>query len=319
MTKWVLVIDAGHGGKDKGTSTLTLVEKELTLKIALEIEKQLKKISSDIEIYQTRREDIELEKEDRAIFAKDRFADFFLSVHINSVEGPEKSSGYEYWINPRLERFHYLYDVYHQEFIRFIKQVGLRDRGVRKSDKLVVLREFGGLAMLTENLFIDHPKDSALLKDATFIEGLATSHAFAIKKFFEARSNIKEYAKITNSTNEKIIVYGPVRETDGGNYINSWYFLHPGKSTPNGWNCDGIFIPRDRKLGIGPSGIVEGPAAVEYNDLKFVTITQTEDQYMENGDTFDRLYHAGEINWSIPDYSSGDLKEIVNPSYEIPY
>ncbi|OXB97355.1 MULTISPECIES: N-acetylmuramoyl-L-alanine amidase [Bacillus] len=120
------------------------------------------------------------------------FCRLFLSVHINSVEGPEKASGYEYWINSGLKRFHYLYDVYHQEFVKFIKQVGLRDRGVRKSDKLVVLREFGSLAMLTENLFIDHPKDSELLQDDTFIEGLATSHALAIKKIFEARSNIEE-------------------------------------------------------------------------------------------------------------------------------
>ncbi|NRW46361.1 hypothetical protein [Clostridium beijerinckii] len=35
---------------------------------------------------------------------------------------------------------------------------------------------------------------------------------------------------ITNSTSETIVVYGPRRETDGGNCDNSWYFLHSGEN-----------------------------------------------------------------------------------------
>ena len=55
--KFIVVLDAGHGGKDPGNSYHGFVEKEIALKTALKLEKYLKK-ESDIEVIHTRKTDI---------------------------------------------------------------------------------------------------------------------------------------------------------------------------------------------------------------------------------------------------------------------
>ncbi|PFJ40213.1 hypothetical protein COJ00_27170 [Priestia megaterium] len=190
MTRWKVAIDAGHGGHDNGSETLELKEKDLTLEIALGIEKHLKLISTDIDVLMVRKEDIFIKPEERARIASDGFSDFLVSVHINSTPEATKASGYETLINSSLNNFHFLYQAYHNQIMNFLKTINIRDRGVKQNDKLILLREFGSLCLLTENLFIDHPEDAALLKDKKFKDQLSQAHANAIVDFFERRAQI---------------------------------------------------------------------------------------------------------------------------------
>lgn len=190
MAKWKIAIDAGHGGHDHGAETLDIKEKDLTLEIALGIEKHTKEIAPDIDVLMIRKEDIFIDLKERARMAIDAFSDFLLSVHINSSPEATKYSGYETVINSSLNRFHYLYQAYHNDVVTFLKSVEIRDRGIKQNDKLIVLREFGGLCLLTENLFIDHPRDSTLLKDKQFKEALCRAHADSIVTFFSLREQI---------------------------------------------------------------------------------------------------------------------------------
>lgn len=50
--------------------------------------------------------------------------------------------------------------------------------------------------------------------------------------------------RITNSTNENIMVFGPRR--DDGNWHNSGYILIPEQTTPIFLDCDGFLLPNDR-------------------------------------------------------------------------
>ena len=137
----------------------------------------------------------------------------------------------------------------------------------------------------------------------------------------EARQKFKEdsqYIRITNSTSEKILVYGPERATDGGRYATSWYVLHPGETTPGWWECGGFFVPNDRRFSQGSEVLVKGPIAVKYNKLKSVSITKEGDKYVENGDPNDGIFHRAEIDWSIPEFSARDCQEISLPKFEIP-
>jgi|GEM_PF-4939998 len=125
-------------------------------------------------------------------------------------------------------------------------------------------------------------------------------------------------AIITNSTSEILIVYGPRRETDGGNYDNSWYILHPGKTIPQNWQCDGLFIPKDRKFMQINGETMQGPVAVKYGSLMPVTITQDGDQYIEKDNSNEGVFHQSEIDWDVPDFKAEYCQNISMAKYQIP-
>src|SRR5699024_4246870 len=81
-----IFIDPGHGGYDPGASSNGLVEKNLNLIIAKEIERRLKQYV-DIEIMLARNTDEHLELAERTKMANDWGADYFFSVHINAGGG----------------------------------------------------------------------------------------------------------------------------------------------------------------------------------------------------------------------------------------
>lgn len=137
------------------------------------------------------------------------------------------------------------------------------------------------------------------------------------KEYKQIKSSGSNGVVVTNSTSENVLVYGPARATDGGNYDTSWYILHPGKATPQNHNVQGLYIPKDRKFVDVNGKTVQGPAAVRYSASKSVTITSNENQYLEKNEHNDGVYHAAEINWPIPDFSSADCQKMNKVSYEI--
>lgn len=124
-------------------------------------------------------------------------------------------------------------------------------------------------------------------------------------------------ALITNSTSENFIVYGPRRETDGGNYDNSWYVLHAGETTPSDWQCDGLFIPEDRTFIQTNGETVQGPLAVKYGSLMPVIITQDGDQYVEKDNHNEGVFRPSEIDWDVPDFSAEYCQNISMAKYQI--
>ncbi|MDR6238327.1 N-acetylmuramoyl-L-alanine amidase [Aureibacter tunicatorum] len=79
-----VVIDAGHGGKDTGTSGANTQEKDIVLKIALKLGKLIKENLKDVEVIYTRTSDKFLTLENRAKMANKNGADLFISIHCNS-------------------------------------------------------------------------------------------------------------------------------------------------------------------------------------------------------------------------------------------
>lgn len=82
----IVVLDAGHGGSDPGTSNSKEKEKNLTLKIIYTAaEKYFNSPDSPVKAYWTRKEDKAVSLNDRAAFADKVGADFFISLHMNSA------------------------------------------------------------------------------------------------------------------------------------------------------------------------------------------------------------------------------------------
>lgn len=92
---FVVVIDAGHGGRDTGCIGAISKEKDLTLKMALAIGKFIEQNCSDVKVVYTRKTDVFLELWQRAEIANRNKADLFISVHINSLPGGKIARGFQ--------------------------------------------------------------------------------------------------------------------------------------------------------------------------------------------------------------------------------
>ena len=81
--KHVVVIDAGHGGKDPGCiGKGGTKEKDVVLAVARKLRSSLK--SAGFAVYMTRSDDTYLKLNERAEIAEKRHADLFLSIHANA-------------------------------------------------------------------------------------------------------------------------------------------------------------------------------------------------------------------------------------------
>lgn len=87
--KFVLVVDAGHGGRDAGAVGAFSKEKNLTLKFALAFGQMVERNCPDVRVVYTRKTDVFVELDKRADIANRNKADLFVSVHINAL--PKKS------------------------------------------------------------------------------------------------------------------------------------------------------------------------------------------------------------------------------------
>ncbi len=83
----VIVIDAGHGGHDPGTSGKNLKEKDVALKIALKLGAYIEKNLTDVKVIYTRKTDRYLSLDERAEIANRNKADLFICIHANSLPG----------------------------------------------------------------------------------------------------------------------------------------------------------------------------------------------------------------------------------------
>jgi len=101
--KHVVVIDAGHGGKDPGAMALTGgKEKEITLKTALALRDVLEK-GGKYDVRLTRESDVYVEHEDRVTMARKWGAELFISLHADAAGATSVSGASVYTISARGE------------------------------------------------------------------------------------------------------------------------------------------------------------------------------------------------------------------------
>lgn len=80
-----VVIDAGHGGKDKGCLGATSYEKDVALAIALKFGAYLEETYPNLKVIFTRKTDIFIELAERAEIANRNHADLFICIHANAA------------------------------------------------------------------------------------------------------------------------------------------------------------------------------------------------------------------------------------------
>ncbi len=174
----IIILDPGHGGTDPGATGNGLQEKNLTLTIGLKVKQRLE-ANYIVDVRLTRESDNYVGLSERADYANGMGAAYFVSLHHNAGGG----TGFESYIYPGTSSSETgrRQDVLHGEVMKFLSGYGLRDRG-QKEENFAVLRETAMPAILLENLFIDTVNDANLLKNPTFITGLASAIATGIGK-----------------------------------------------------------------------------------------------------------------------------------------
>lgn len=102
--KPLIVVDAGHGGKDPGSmSKGGLKEKDLTLTAALALRDELLK-TDRYDVALTRSTDVFIELEDRPTKARNLGADLFISLHADAGPKPETRGASVYTLSPEGEK-----------------------------------------------------------------------------------------------------------------------------------------------------------------------------------------------------------------------
>jgi N-acetylmuramoyl-L-alanine amidase len=96
----VIVIDAGHGGKDPGTIGVTGTrEKDVALGVALKLGRLIEQELSDVKVVYTRSTDTFIELYQRGRIANDANGKLFISIHCNSTERkPSAANGFEIYL-----------------------------------------------------------------------------------------------------------------------------------------------------------------------------------------------------------------------------
>lgn len=153
-------IDAGHGGKDEGSSSGGRIEKHDTLKLALKIKERLEE--KGITVVMTREDDTFLKLAERCQIANSENVDYFVSIHRNKGQG----TGVETWISyTKSEESKTLAE----NIMSQLKSVGVqKDRGVKAGTQSDETKDYyvnGNVkapSCILELGFIDNAKDNEL-------------------------------------------------------------------------------------------------------------------------------------------------------------
>lgn len=182
----VVVLDAGHGGSDKGAvGTYGTTEKSVTLAVALKTEKILQ--DSGMKVVMTRRTDIDVASPDASNTQELQArvnkippqADLFISIHCNAFTNPA-SHGMETFYSNANYGGQRLAQLLNEELA---KHGGLFNRGV-KSANFYVIKRASCPASLIELGFITNVDEEVLLDDDHYQNILAGAIANAVKRFF---------------------------------------------------------------------------------------------------------------------------------------
>ncbi len=188
----VIVIDAGHGGKDCGAvgyddeGEPLVYESEVNLKVALAVQKYLR--AEGVTVIMTRSRDVSLgstEMEDlleRSSIANDADATYFVSIHSNSFTEAEANGTEILYAESEDKTYR---GVTSKELAQnilkpLLKANGLNDRGVKDSPKIVVLRTTEMPSVLIELAFVSNPDDRAVLMDDLLLDDMGYAIANGI-------------------------------------------------------------------------------------------------------------------------------------------
>jgi hypothetical protein len=122
------------------------------------------------------------------------------------------------------------------------------------------------------------------------------------------------WGQCTNLTDEWLIVYGPKHVDERSIFDTSPYVLPPGRTTPDGWDCDGFFVPSDRSLRSFRASR-NGPLAVKFWNFRRFCVWTAGRATTYRCPWANGIFEPSQINWAIPNLSYSEVASRI-PSTE---
>ena len=202
ITNKTIVLDAGHGGIDSGTSSddKTIFEKDINLAITLKL-KELIESSGGLVIL-TRDDDSSLYEEsgnkttrqkynenlkNRKKIADESNADMLISIHLNYFT-QSKYYGAQTFYPESNKDGKALASCIQDEFKRVVDNNN--DRVIKPRNDLYLLKDCKIPSALIECGFLSNEKEAKLLNDEEYQEKIAWAIYSGIQKYFDENENI---------------------------------------------------------------------------------------------------------------------------------
>lgn len=190
----IIMVDAGHGGRDSGTYYGDILEKDINLEIAKELEKELTKYGTIV--YMTRKRDVDLssiydsakKRGDlyrRLLLIKEKKCDLYISIHIN------------WYDDNTLRGAEVLYNSINKEnkvlaqsiMNRFKKELD-SNRNIKTTD-LYMYRNTTTPGVLVECGYLSNPAERKLLQKEEYQKRLAKTIIKGIIDFMRKENKVK--------------------------------------------------------------------------------------------------------------------------------
>lgn len=261
--KLTVCIDAGHGGSDSGNVNLSgIKEKDVDLSVALKAGKILQ--DNGVNVIYTRQSDSvtwskDTDLKSRFDIANNAKADFFVSIHCNSVPSIPSAHGAETYYNDS--------DTIGQKLAQaiqddLIKNTGLTNRGIKAGlAQHEILRGTLGNAVMVQLGFMSNQQEGDLLGTSDFQDKSASAIANGIIKSLALKN--QENAKIS------LIADTSVKVTAGSNYalpltVNATMNDGSTKMVNVIWNSKDVDTSKEGTV------IYKGTVAGYSNDVKLI-------------------------------------------------
>lgn len=176
----IVVLDAGHGGSDPGTSGGGLKEKDLNLRFTTDIYNLLVN-DPNIKVYMTRETDVKPSLAERVALANEIGADLFISMHNNYIDKPSING---------TETFYFASSVQGQYFAKMVQanivqDLNMTDRKAKADTGYYVLKNTNMAAVLIEVGFLSSEIDRQKLTQPDFSPRLSDIIYNATVTYFE--------------------------------------------------------------------------------------------------------------------------------------
>ncbi len=181
----MVVIDAGHGGKDPGAKAVDgTYEKNYNIDVARRLDKKLKELG--FSTIMTREEDIYTTLQERTDAANWNYADFFISIHFNAYMNKAKGIETLYYPNTPTEAYSInnkdIASIFQEEILKALKRPS---RGVISRPDLFVLNKTKMPAMLMELGFLTNKEELSFIKKESYRENAANALATSLLRYYK--------------------------------------------------------------------------------------------------------------------------------------
>ena len=230
-----VVIDAGHGGHDPGAHGNGINESELTLDVALRLQKLLEK-QPGFEVVMTRSTNVFIPLEERTTIANRESADLFLSIHANASRNIKARGVETYFLNfatnpdaeavaarenagsarsmrhlpdivqaiamnNKIDESRDFADMVQRSMVRKLssRNEAVRNIGVKQAPFVVLI----GAAMpsvLAEISFVTNKQDAALLKTGAYRQQIAEALFDAVQRYQQSLKKMRSSSSTAQSS-----------------------------------------------------------------------------------------------------------------------